>query len=185
MKILLMVTAALMISTNAFAGILLEPYVGYETGTYKGDVGGIAAFKISGTQFGAKVGYSVLGLGFGADVAKVSLKAKDTTTASQDLDLAGTDLGVFVQFQFPILFKVSATYFVSSKLTSDNNGSKIDFDGKGFKVGAGFTGLPFVAINLDLISEKYDDIKSSGVTIADAHLDRASVMLSISAPFNF
>lgn len=185
MKKIWVIAALLMFSTNVFAGILLEPYVGYETGTAKGDIGGTTAFKISGPHFGAKVGYGIMGLGFGVDVAKANLKGKDTTTAGSDLDMKATDLGAFVQFQFPVLIKVSLTYFADSRMTSESAGSAVEFKGNGTKIGIGFTGLPFIAINLDAISEKYEDIKFAGIALTGSNIDRKSLMLSVSAPFNF
>lgn len=187
MRNIKLLIAALMLSSSAYAGLYLEPYVGYEKGDVTGTANGPFDQDVSGTQFGAKVGFNTMGFAVGVDGAQVSLAGEDNLANPDDMDFKGTDLGAFVQFTFPVMFKVSASYIFSSKAEDDTNvnGVKTKIEGKGFKFGVGFTGLPFVSINLDMINVNYDDITYGGTAITDADLDRKTFMLSLSLPLSF
>ena len=60
-----------------------------------------------------------------------------------------------------------------------------NYDGKGYKIGVGFTGLPFVSLNLEAIFREYDKerVLTTPFTI-DLEPKTASYMLSVSVPFN-
>lgn len=188
MKKYILITAySMLISTAAHAGLYLEPYVGYAIGSSEGTVT-IESVGVSTvdsdekvTAFGGKVGYSILGLAFGADYAKLSYDSDDKTSDNLDTESDETHLGAFVQYTLPILFKVSATYILNAKSKSDESES----NGKGLKIGVGFTGLPFVSINLDLITLNYDDVDVDGVTVSSADVDTKLTMLSVSLPLDF
>lgn len=174
MKKQIILFCTLFMSLSAFAGGYIEPYMGYRTGdvevnptSYKEDIKGMA--------YGAKLGYSSLGLALGLDYMKSALKVQSSPTSDFDT----TDIGAFVQYTFPILVKASATYFLKSE-GKDDTGNKVL--GKGYKIGAGFTGLPFVTINLDMINVHYDEI--DGIT-GDPDTDVKTYMLSVGLPFNF
>jgi hypothetical protein len=187
MKKLLFAAATLLISSQVWADIYLEPYVGYQFGKSTGSAtitpGGNLTIdeKDSGTAFGAKVGYSVMGFAFGADYMATSLTGKDQTTPpGADSKWKGTNIGAFAQFTLPILLKFSATYFASAKLKDDT-----EITGNGFKVGVGFTFLPMLSVNLDMISMKYDK-GSGGTGFVFNSLDSkmTTTMLSVSLPLN-
>lgn len=174
-------------SVSAHAGIYLEPYVGYAIGKSSGSVnatpGGQSTIDSSskGAVFGGKLGYSVLGLALGFDYSRFNSKDKDNTLGTESSSVS-TDMGGFIQYTLPIMFKVSATYiFKSSNVADDDSKST----GKGFKIGVGFTGLPFVAINLDYISIKQNEASAPGFTLDSVDVKSTATMLSISVPFNF
>lgn len=174
-------------ASPAWAGLYLEPYVGYEFGTGKGDivvqsVGTVVVDeKDAGAAFGAKVGYSVLGFAFGADYMSARLTGKDQTTPPDpDSKWKSTDIGLFAQFSLPMLLKFSATYFLSTKLKEDDT----ELTGSGFKLGVGFTMLPLISINLDMINNTYDDSKISGVVVTSTDVTLKTLMLSVSLPLD-
>lgn len=164
MKILAIV-ATLLLSAPAFADLYLEPYLGYETGEM-----GSPGVDLKGSVLGAKLGYSSMGFAIGADYMMGSLELDTTPTTDVDTK----DLGIFAQFTFPILIKVGVTYFMDSKA---DTGGAVDLEGSGTKIGVGFTGLPFVAINLDMININYDKP-------APVDTDRKTYLLSVSLPLS-
>lgn len=187
-KLALLTIFSILTSISAHAGIYLEPYVGYAVGKSTGsfNVVSIGTSTIDssskGAVFGGKLGYSVLGLALGVDYSRFNSKDKDNSGATADSSSVSTDMGAFVQYTLPIMFKVSATYiFKSSNVADDDSKST----GKGFKVGVGFTGLPFIAINLDYVSLKYNEATAPGATIDSVDMKSTATMLSISVPWNF
>jgi hypothetical protein len=181
----LIAAALLLLSSQVWAGIYIEPYVGYEAGTQKGTIvaGGTTTVdeKDIGTNFGGKLGWSLMGFGFGADYMTSSLTGKDQNTNPQpDLKWTPKDIGVFAQFSLLKLFKVSATYFLSSKSHESTNG--VDAKGKGFKVGVGFMTFPFISLNIDMINIKYDDATMTGSTVTSTDVTRKTILVSLSVP---
>ena len=58
--------------------------------------------------------------------------------------------------------------------------------GGGYKIGIGYTGLPFVSINFDMLALNYDEGKMKGplaVNVTKVDLDRATYLLGLSFPF--
>lgn len=171
MRFLGFLFAVCLMSSNALAGFYIEPYVGYESGEVGDD-------KMTSTNFGGKLGMDMLGFAGGADVMLGSMSVTDDAT-DDSTTYNGQDLGVFAQFTFPILLKLSATYFVQSQAKHDET----TISGSGTKVGIGYTGLPFVSINFDMINMNYDELKTDAGTF-DVDSDRKSWMLSLSMPFS-
>jgi Outer membrane protein beta-barrel domain len=161
---------------SAHAGIYLEPYLGYLSGTstQQGSEDG----KMKGVAFGARAGYSILGLAFGAEYATGQLK--DDSTPENDLTPA--DAGVFVGYTFPILFRAYATYFPKSKWKSDDGTNSYDLEGKAMKLGVGFTGLPLVVINLEYLTNEFNKFDGQDLT---NKIEGKAYMLSVSLPLDF
>ena len=182
MKTFLMVLSAtfifLGINQEAKAGLLLEPYLGYVSGTQKQT----SKANYTGSEVGARVGYSFFGFAFGADYQMGNYtddsSPKDTITQG--------DFGAFVAFKFPVLFRVYATYVPSSELKLKySGGSSTLKDGTATKIGVGFTGLPFININLEMITAEYGKASTSGVSSTLSPKSKTSgYALSISAPFD-
>jgi hypothetical protein len=163
------------------AAIYLEPAVGVgmsgkiDLSSEKPD--------LSGTVYGLKLGYSKLGLALGGEYStgQYNYKQEDglkvTTTP--------TDLGVFVSYTFPIMFKVQASYLLSSSMTLKDLDTKIQ-KGSGTKVGVGFTGFPFVAVNVDYLMNEYKEVETAGVTAELSDKIKTNmVLVSVSVPLSF
>jgi len=138
----------------AHADLHLEPFLGYLMGkdaeSPKHDAKGI--------DLGARIGYRTLGFSVGGEYSMSDF----TIEYSQDTSFEPHKLGAFVAYEFPILFRVYGTYIFSSE--GDFGSAKLK-DGSGYRIGAGFTGLPFVAINLELMHLEHKKISGSGVTV--------------------
>lgn len=197
------------------AGFLIDPFLNYSfsdeaeqdikttgatTVTSKYDIGG-------SPELGLRLGYSLLGFQAGLSHG-FSISDSDTeyTQSNQTFrykyETSSSNTGLFLGYEFPILLRVYGTYFFSSKLEftkdmdNDSEDDKDDeFTGKGFGLGAQYTGLPFLAIGLEFKSLKYDEFfnksnsqtynypRTSGSTTTE-ELKRNQILLTLSVPFD-
>jgi len=165
------------LSQSVKAGILLEPYLGYVTGQQKQT----GTANLSGTEFGARVGYTLLNFGIGAEYVGASY----TDDSSPKNNLTIGDIGVFVSYKLPVLFRVYATYVPSAAVKDKVSNSEFTFKGNSAKLGVGYTGLPFININLEYINATYKDVEIAGSTLSlDTKSTTSAYAISISAPFN-
>jgi hypothetical protein len=183
----------------ANAGIHIEPYIGYQLGSYSGDAVAKtssvdASIEIDGSQsglaYGGKLGWGVLGLSAGLDYMKATIES-DGDETSTDYDVSA--LGAYASFTFPILLSVSGTYFFDYEMVGDSSGTgavNTTDSGNGFKVGIGFTFLPLVSINLDYIVANIDDVKLDNnkgedvEKIKNADAQVKNIMIGLSLPFD-
>lgn len=186
---LVLTTFGLGLSTPAFAGLHIEPWLGYEKGKSEVIVttSGVSApadeDDFTSVDYGLRLGYSMLLFTAGVEYA---MGSGTITGTGSDTDISTTDLGVFVGVDFPILVRAYATYFLNSKAElKDVSSGTSNYDGKGYKIGIGFTGLPFVSLNLEAIFREYDKerILSTPFTV-DLEPKTASYLLSVSLPFD-
>jgi len=155
--------------SQANAGILFEPVLGYNL---SGEAG--ATDIDSGMAFGARVGWQNLGLMFGLDYQSVSGELDDSTSTDYD----STEIGLFVGYDFPVMIRVWAAYMLSGSF-EPGAGSK--YEGiSGTKIGVGFTFLPLVSVNIEMKAFSYDEWNG-----ASADLDYEVTMLSVSLPLTF
>lgn len=152
-------------SAPAKAGLLLEPYIGYGIGTI-GEGAGEGDLKAP--YLGARVGMTFPILFLAADyMMPVGGEVEDA-----DLD-GGGDLFAVVGASLPLLRAYAGYGFVRS-LKFDGGGELED--GNAIKLGVGTTILPFVAINFEYITGKYEE--------GSAETDSSLMMLSASVPFD-
>lgn len=176
MKKLLAIFALSAFSVSlAHAGVLFEPFVGFENGSYEV---GSSEGDVAGATYGARLGMTTMGFMFGGEYSLTAGKRKpDGATPDSDADL--TDTGVFVGYEFPVMFRIYATYFVSSKLDDENLND--DYKGTGTRIGIGYTGLPFIAINVEMINRTYDEYGSIDLT-NDLKTSTFAVNISLPLP---
>ena len=171
----LLILTGLLIGTNAKADLLIEPLVGYSFGTLSSDIPGSKDADLNGPSFGGRLGYQNLGFQLGLDYLNSNMNVED-----ENDDLKATEWAGFVGFKFPILLRVYAGYIFSAKGDLGNQ----EFDkGTGSKVGLGFTGLPFININLEYRRVAYDETKVGAFKINGADTKYDAYMISISLPF--
>jgi hypothetical protein len=149
---------------KASAGLLVEPLIGYNF-NYK-----IDDDKGHGRAFGGRLGYQNLGLQLGLDYLNSNVDIDGD-------DLETNEFAAFVGYQFPILLRVYAGYIFSA---DGELGSLEAKEGSGTKLGVGFTCLPFVAINFEYRSGKFEKINSTSIDT-----DFSSFLISLSVPLNF
>lgn len=171
---LLLVLGSFLIVNTANAGFLIDPYLGTgQTKSVFDAVGGATSQdddEDNTTVTGARLGYSFLLLSAGIDYQMASVDGSNFTNTS-----------VFVGVDLPILLRGWAEYFVGS--TTDDSDFSDSFKFKdGYGIGLGFTGLPFVSINLEIQNLNYE---WDGSTATGYDLATATTVLSVSLPLDF
>lgn len=171
MKIkLLVLTMTTFFSVQSFAGLLIDPYFGVGQAKSSSDLS-TGDESNSSTSVGSRLGYSFLLLSAGIDY--------EMSNSSYDGDdVSATNMSLFVGVDLPILLRGWAEYYMSSSYDIDGVTQDIDFK-DGYGIGIGFTGLPFVSLNLEVSTLNYEVDVLSGIDYSVA-----STMLSISLPLD-
>lgn len=191
-KLLLVLCATLMV--NAQAGVLVEPYLGYRLVSGENSNSTKTEYDYNGALIGGRLGYQFLGFMGGLDYSRglgaYELESK-VGSATSKADYTQSSFGLFAGYELPILLRAWVSYWMSNKLEGDSGANSGDeFTGSGYGLGVGFTGLPFVSLNLEYRNMTYDEFmdKSSGVTTAltgDNEIGMSEIILSVSLPLNF
>ncbi|MEN0057500.1 MAG: outer membrane beta-barrel protein [Bdellovibrio sp.] len=179
-KILVALAMVLSYASVSQAGWLIEPYLGYEMGkTSSGNVDG----KTELVNLGGRFAYTLpVFFWVGLD-ANIGMSGKYKPDSGSDEDVKRTTLGLVVGFDLPVLLRVWAAYGFSNELKFDDSVST-KVKGNNMKLGVGFTGLPFVSLNLEYIKDDFKDVETS-LGNGDADFDHDSLMLSVSLPLEF
>ena len=185
------VVIATLVSHQAKADLLIEPYIGAGIGELKAsysDGSGDLKYNTDGINVGARVALALPIIYFGADFdLQVSQAKVDSNPHSYfgDTSLTSQALFGFVGVHLPLL-RAWAGYGVLDRLdfASSNGYSARKFSGNAWKVGAGFTGLPFIDLNVEYISSTFTDRPSIGGATFDK-ATQGTVLLSASLPLTF
>lgn len=198
----------LILKSPAYAGLLVEPYMGFESGNQTATVsdayvlspGASLDAKIVNTVLGGRFGY-VIPLGWLAFDASLSSGGKTTYLASNSATRdsvtgptytrttvgasAGTDFGPKRNMRFWL------GYIFSDLMVHNSGGTKNTNAGTGYKLGVGILPIEYMSLNLEYIVRKYTsatgDSYINGLTFSDQYgkLEHTTLMLSVSAPFYF
>ena len=166
------VLIAVALAPKAGADLLIEPYLGYAMGSWSR--AGINP-NMSGVDYGARLGYQSFGFQVGGDY----MGGSGTDNATPANTITFTDYGVFVGYKFPILLRAYGEYVFSSKPTFRSSAATYAPNGNAIKLGVGYTGLPFIAINFEYYAGTYP---ASG--LATAMTDK-TYGVSVSLPLTF
>jgi len=162
----LAVTLVLLASPLSHASFLLEPYLGYHFGTMDW---GSSDDTAKGPTFGGRVGFSQLGLQFGADY----MGGNWEIDRSPSFKGSASNLGIFVGYDFPVLFRAYATYFFDAELKDTSK-----YEGNLIRFGVGLSPVPLIDINLEYMTATYD--KNNGNSLGtNAKLNMFGVTVSI------
>jgi len=175
-------TLAMFAARPAQAGILLEPYLGYELGTmtYTG-VSPNVNFSLSSAALGVRAGVTFPIIFVAADYSMlVGGKMTQDDAASTKWDATGSQLFAEVGAQLPLI-RAYIGYGLMNTLEGTSNGTtNKDEGGTAIKVGVGTTFFPLVAVNLEYIMSNYD--KYNGNSPSDTKSN--FYMLNVSLPLN-
>lgn len=166
---------------NAHAGLLVEPVLGWTFGQ-KLDISGVDDYSGGqGLSYGGRLGYQRGPFQIGADVLKSSVEM-DSNDFKENVDI--TEMGAFIGFELPILLRAYAGYIASIEGDTNINRVKTEFNkGSGFKLGVGWTLLPFLDINLEYRNGMFDEYKQGGMTVKEDTYYKA-YMLGVSLPLD-
>lgn len=162
-----------LISSQALAGLMIEPYVGYESGTLKattvggGDVGGTG----NAIDVGARIAWKFFGLWAGVDymIATGGKTSPSTAVAGTDVTYTKNDLGVSLGYDFPIKIRTYATYVLnpSWKQTSTTAGVATDTTysgGTSWKLGLGYSLIMWLTANFEYYNNSPSKLNTAGVS---------------------
>jgi hypothetical protein len=169
---LLTVLGLFLCVNTAKAGFLIEPYIG--AGQFKStiDLANQDEEAASLSATGARLGFGFLGtLYAGIDYSMQSTEVAEETASF-------TNTAAFIGVDFPILVRGWAKYFMSSTADIDTIDDVELKDG--YAIGLGFTGLPFVSLNLELQNINY----TYEVLGVDVDITTAATIFSISLPLD-
>lgn len=186
----LMLIAYFFTAISASANVLIEPHLGYNLSGGQNDykVSGFnVSTKYTGPQYGARLGYNFHGLMAGGAYTHATFDLKATAfgitnTSKEKQD----DLGIFIGYDAPVLFRVWATYFFSSKMTETTGPSQGDWNkGHTTELGIGYKPIPFLSLNLMYRMLSFDKQSVAGVESSmSPKYEPTEVVLGVSVPFN-
>ena len=171
-SLILSLLLTLSVSFTAHAGLLVEPYIGMGTYATTSDLADADDDGNSMSVVGGRLGYSFLLVSAGLDYQMANIE-----------DGKRNNMSAFVGVDLPILLRFWAEYTFNSTVTNDDlddSGFDIAFK-SGTSLGIGFTGLPFVSLNLEIENMKYTLEHDS---VDDIDLDWAGYVFSVSLPLD-
>lgn len=159
-------------TTTAKAGLMIEPYLGYDSSTLtleQKSSGTDSGGKISGIRPGLRLGYTLpVFVWLALDYSMMSSATVAGNTSSGDGKADLSDLFFDVGFNFPILARVwagvGAMNSGTKKPDSSGAASDLKFDGA-IKLGIGFKVFPMVSLNAEYYTMKVKELETSGTKI--------------------
>lgn len=153
MKKLLVLSSVVLFTSFANAGMLLEPYLGYQMGKidYSGGVEG----DTKGTGLGLRVGYQMVIPWIALDV---QLGKGKVSKVNPESDYSYTDVGVTAGASVPFLRPFVGYIPAAKHKFEPDTGSSYNLEGNGLKLGLGIKLLPFIDINIEQVTYTYKKI---------------------------
>lgn len=191
----LVTTLAMLVGFSgvANAGILLEPYVGYESGSLifidATDVQ--SKFTNTALDAGLRLGFRSGGFWLAAE-GMASTGGKSKPEVGPDMAFSGTTLFASMGYDFSTRVRLMAGYGFQDSLTvkDDTGPDTTYFGGMAAKVGLGFYILPHAALNVEYVMRDYKKVKVNDTeqTITDAggkSMKSSAVLVTLSFPVTF
>jgi hypothetical protein len=186
------------IGNRAEAGVLLEPYLGYQALVTDITLGAAATpldgtvlkLATNGLGFGVRVGFALPVVFFALDYSSASGKMTVSEPANFTItpdEFSRTALGVTVGASLKVV-RPYVGYIFDDQSKSGNT----TFSGTGFKVGVGFSIIPKLSLNAEYVTSTFTKAKDSAgteITLGDAEfyksMKASGFFVSVSAPFEF
>lgn len=172
MKKLLLATAICLSTSIASAGILIEPYLGYESGQNVAvGTGGDVSSKTSGLVGGLRLAYSLpLLVWFGADYSMMPNGTARPDLVGSSYSITRSDLYAVVGVDLPILLRFWLGYGLANSMVHKKTaGDETYSAGTNMKIGVGVKLIPLFNIYLEAYQHKSSSIPAAITgTYADA-----------------
>ena len=180
---------------SAHAGLMIEPYLGYQMGQVKSKaVGSSTEYtdNSSGATLGARLGYKFLLPWVALDYSTWNGTAKvdPALSGGRNYDFNRTAMAIVVGADLPIGLRVYGGYGFSDSTIVKSTSSSPDtkFTGTHTKAGLGFSLIPFVSLNAEYIMPTYKKV-DDGTTNAElstiySSFSHNTVLISLSVPFS-
>lgn len=180
MKKLVLLMSLVFISFQANAGILIEPFYGLALSGTVEDQNDDADYD-SGSTYGARLGWTTLGLQLGIDYRNHSNEFELNNT---DYEYGHTLTYAFIGYEFPVMFRLYAGMAVAGEGTLDSS-SELDLsDASSTVIGLSYKGLPFIAINFEVVNYEWDTIELNGNELNNAEVSGNHYLVSLSFPLS-
>lgn len=178
LRLLGMVILLLTTTNYAFAGLLLDPYIGVGQSKVVSEVEGLPTAdsdeSYNSNAYGARIGWTALLLAVGIDYQVLNFTDDDDDSAQISTTSA------FVGVGLPMI-RFWAEYMLSSEVGGDDAYTDLDADfTNGYGIGVGFTGFPLVSFNLELETLNYE-YTSSGYNVDTSVV---TTLFTVSFPIN-
>ena len=180
-------------SSVSQAGILMEPYLGYEMGKIKWTQpdGTSVSQDNSAANGGLRLGLRHMGLWIAAD-GDFSFAGKSKPSSGTSDDYTALTVSATLGYDFMNRLRIYAgAGFLDSIELKDSLGVKTTYySGTPFKVGLGYWLFPHMCINFEYDSHDYKKVKGTGYdeSISDAGFSTVkstSYMVNFSFPYTF
>jgi predicted porin len=182
----------LFLSSISQAGMFIEPYAGYNFGTFQQTMTTLGTNFSSGSNSngfgaGALLGYSLGDILYvAADYQYNTLTLGSTTGALILTQTTGTQNMIGLDVGANLLFlKFFAGYIISDQVNQSLTPS-VTWSGNGFKIGAGVKLIPMLWLNVAYETTKCTTASPSSVSgVTATELDINSVFAFLSVPISF
>ncbi|MDD4975066.1 MAG: hypothetical protein PHY93_11980 [Bacteriovorax sp.] len=168
------------LTSSAHASLLIEPHLGYNI-SGGGTTSGVE-YKYTNPELGLRLGGQILGLMAGLDYTFSSYTWTQSPGGDDKFDRG--EVGLFVGYNFPILLRFWGAYYFSNTAKDTNSTGKTatgaEFKGNTKELGVGFTGIPFLSLNLMYRNVVFD---SKPAVVTGGDISNHEVVLGVSLPF--
>lgn len=185
-------TVLIGLSSVSQAGIMIEPYLGYETGNlvYNPNTPAIQLTdNLTAPSYGLRLGYKFLLPWVALDYAGAAGNVKSGNAFAPDTTYTRSSLGAVIGTDLPLV-RFWAGYGFSNELayksTATTNATK--FKGTYLKAGLGLKVIPLMSVNVEYKINSYtrydNGVSESDISNTFSSTKNDMIMLSLSAPFN-
>lgn len=156
---------------------MVEPYLGYSTGTVTVTSNSDSSSNTKHTLTGVRLGYLSPALFWGALDYVVGVGSK-VSTGSNDFDADRSNLFLDIGANLPLI-RVWGGYGILNNLVIKSTGSSATYSGGSMlKLGVGTTILPLVSLNLEYITGNFGSYPG-GITAGKENMTVFSVSLPL------
>jgi hypothetical protein len=180
LKLAFAATLLVFAALPAKADLYLEPYVGYQVGTFTHNVSSVSG-TVSGTAAGLRVGLSLPIFFVAAEYSLANGTMKPSS--GSDLDVTGKTLFATVGARLPLIRAYAGYGIMNDWDTKVSGGSTGTYKGSAIKLGAGFSGLPFIAVNVEYVMSTFTKYKV-GSSESNTDMKSGTYMLNVSLPLS-
>lgn len=186
-----LILVVFLLAPIAKAGLMFEPYVGYQTNGSV-DTGTGTTYAYSGLDYGARVGFQATSFLVGAEYFAFPSMPSTPSPANPTMTfkVMGNAIGAFVGFAFPVLpLRFIATYFFQDNVTVTATTGSSSTDtletGSGYKVGVYYKLFHMLSLGGEYVNSTYTQATTGGVSgTLTPSVKNSSVNVVIGLPFN-
>jgi hypothetical protein len=187
-KLIIVWLAIFAFSSTANAGLLVEPFAGYDfsmSGEHKTSAGATTEVKFSNFEVGGRLGwiFNWLGLGIEFDWKNPNWEFNDGTKFKTSVTNFGAFLGLYLGKRAE--WMVRGKYIFMGKAKSDKAAPSpfvTELKGTGYGVDLGYRFLHWLALNVEYTMNTYDD--PGGINSGD-ETKTSDLLVSLSFPLEF